>query len=445
MGELKYLIFFFVLLIGVPVGYLLALRKPLVEKIVFFMMIFFTCRLGESINFVSHETYRGTSRGFEVTLVDIATLIIFFLVWTRRSPVKIRLIPPGTFLYLLYFVFSVASISNSGEPLYSWFEVWKMIRMYFFFWTLYNYLDTQEKVEQLFRYFAWMVVYIFLVVIDQKYHLRIYQTNGPFPHQNSLVMYMIIINSLMLAKLLQFDKSFREISWTLIIFGLGSICVISTLSRGGLLCYGVSIAMIMTISFISKVELKNVVLLTVMAMLGVAVLGASLNSIITRIKSAPESSKNSRIELAHGAVRMAQDKTLGIGLNNFGLKINDPYPYGDHIPRATADFKEGLVETTYLMIAAETGWHNLVIFLLFILYFYARNIYNYWRGAKNPLRFIALGLIGGLLAIYLESTLEWVLKQTNNFYQLMLVFAIIANFNRIKITERTPDGQVQRQ
>jgi len=442
MFELKYLVFFAVLLVGVPAGYLLALKKPLVEKIVFFLMIFFTCRLGESINFVSHETYRGTSRGFEVTLVDLAGIIIFLLVLTRRT-VKIRFFPPGTFLYLLYFGFSAISIINAGEPLYSGFEIWKMIRMYFFFWVLYHYLDSEEKVLLLFRYFAIMIVYIFLVVIDQKYRLHIYQTNGPFPHQNSLVMYMIVINSMMLAKLLQFDHKLRDIGKTLICFGLGSMCIIATLSRGGLTCYALSIAVIMTLAFLRKVELKNVVLLMVMGALGAAVLAMSLNSIITRIKSAPESSKNSRIELAHGAVRMAKDKTLGIGLNNFGLKINDPYPYGDHIPRATSDFKEGLVETTYLMIAAETGWHNLVIFLIFILYFYLRNIYNYWRGKKHPLRFLALGLIGGLLAIYLESTLEWVLKQTNNFYELMLVFALIANFNRIKTTETQNRDEVQ--
>ena len=34
--------------------------------------------------------------------------------------------------------------------------------------------------------------------------------------------------------------------------------------------------------------------------------------------------------------------------------------------------------------------------------------------------------MGGLIGIYLESTLEWVLRQTNNFYQLMMMFAVIA-------------------
>ena len=44
---------------------------------------------------------------------------------------------------------------------------------------------------------------------------------------------------------------------------------------------------------------------------------------------------------------------------------------------------------------------------------------------------MSIGLTGGLLAIYIESGLEWVLKQTNNFYQLMLIFALIATMDRL--------------
>ena len=42
-----------------------------------------------------------------------------------------------------------------------------------------------------------------------------------------------------------------------------------------------------------------------------------------------------------------------------------------------------------------------------------------------------IGIAGGLLAIYLQSTLEWVLKQTPNFYELVLIFAIISVMNQV--------------
>jgi hypothetical protein len=96
-----------------------------------------------------------------------------------------------------------------------------------------------------------------------------------------------------------------------------------------------------------------------------------------------------------------------------------------------AEEKNGLVETIYLMIAAESGWHTLVFFFVFLFYYYFLNLVNVFRYKGTNLQFMSIGLVGGLLAIYIESGLEWVLKQTNNFYQLMLIFAIIATMDRL--------------
>ncbi len=124
-------------------------------------------------------------------------------------------------------------------------------------------------------------------------------------------------------------------------------------------------------------------------------------------------------------------KAIGVGVNNFGLKINPPYPYGNHIKRGSYDDKGGLVETIYLMIAAETGWINLGIFILMLLFFYFKNVINYFTHKKSDYRFMTIGIAGALTSVYLESALEWVLKQTNNFYQLMLIFAIISVMGKL--------------
>ena len=50
------------------------------------------------------------------------------------------------------------------------------------------------------------------------------------------------------------------------------------------------------------------------------------DTISERFITAPKESAETRIMLAQAAVKMANDKALGIGLNNFGLKIN-AYPY----------------------------------------------------------------------------------------------------------------------
>ena len=60
---------------------------------------------------------------------------------------------------------------------------------------------------------------------------------------------------------------------------------------------------------------------------------------------------------------------------------------------------------------------------------------NFFRYRFSRLNFLPVALIGGLLAIYIESSLEWVLKQTNNFYQLMLVFALIAVMQKLYLAQ----------
>ena len=47
------------------------------------------------------------------------------------------------------------------------------------------------------------------------------------------------------------------------------------------------------------------------------------------------------------------------------------------------------------------------------------------RPRHTPQSFWAPGLLGGFVIIYLQSVLEWVLKQQVNFIELIIFFAII--------------------
>jgi hypothetical protein len=397
-------------------------------------MMFFSCRLYETINFVSREHYRGTAKGFEITLVDLATLTIFLLIISRRREQKLQLIPPGSIIFFFYFIFSAISMINAAEVLYSFFELWKMVRMYFFFWVIYNYLSDFERFDDFFRNAAFIMIYIFFFVLNQKYREGLWQCRGPFPHQNSLVMYTIIFSSMFFARFLNKDDPPRVFLFYITIFGMCAICIVSTLSRAGMACFAISSMIVLGLSFLSGINAKKIIVTIMIIMGGIGVIAKSYDSVMSRIESAPESSKNTRIALAISALNMANDKTIGVGLNNWGIKVNPPYPYSNHIFDGPLDddYSMGIVETCYLMIAAETGWYNLAVFLIYIFFYYFKNIVNYFKYRKHQFQFVAIGLAGGLTAIYLESTLEWVLKQTNNFYQLMMVFALIAAMSRLR-------------
>jgi hypothetical protein len=427
VSELKYLIFFTVLIIGVPFNYILARKFVQYEKFLWFLLLFFTANMID-INFVSMETYRGTAKGFEIGMVDIVVYSMLAIIIGRRDEYPLK-VPPGTFLYSLYFFFSLLSIINSDVMVYSFFEIWKMIRMYIFFFVVYNMIRKFEEFDDIMIIVSLITIFITYTVLKQKYLLGIFQTYGPFPHQNSLVMYMIIFGSLLLGYLLNNEKV--KLYYWLGVFGAAAIDIISTLSRGGMALFALSISIIFLFSYVNKMSLRKLGITLLFIILGSGVLYKASDTILERVSTAPEESLDVRIVLAKAAQNMANDKIFGVGLNNFGLKINPPYPYGNHIPRKDDYEKGGLVETIYLMIAAETGWHNLVVFVSLLLYFYFKNIRNYFRMKKHKYRFIPIALIGALTAIYIQSTLEWVLKQTNNFYQLMFILAIIGVVSRL--------------
>jgi len=439
MSELKYVIFFGVLFVGVPVNLMLATKFPKYEKFLWFLLLFFTCNMID-INFISYEHYRGTSRGFEIGMVDIIVFSLWAIMRSRQEEYPLQT-PPGTVLFWIYWAFSALSMANAAVPLYSMFELWKMVRMYIFFYVVYNTLRRWSDFDDMMRYISYVILFITYVVMKQKYIEHIFQTYGPFPHQNSLVMYMILFGALMLGYLL--NKNDAKLTYWLPVFGMAGIDIISTLSRAGMALFILSASVIFMLSYATKFSLRKLGITVVFIILGAGVLYKASDTIIERFETAPEESANVRVVLAIAARKMADDSFIGVGLNNFGLKINPPYPYGNHIPRKDAYEKGGLVETAYMMIAAETGWHNLVIFMTLLLYMYFKNMSNYFRMKTHEYRYLSIGIAGGLLSVYIETTLEWVLKQTNNFYQLIFIFAIIGAVGRLLDEEQAAKDKLE--
>ena len=141
---------------------------------------------------------------------------------------------------------------------------------------------------------------------------------------------------------------------------------------------------------------------------------------------------------------MMKDKPLaGVGLNNWGIKINPPYPYCEYRygnKRIAKDFKEGIVETSYLLVGAECGFLALAAFLSWLGYYYISACKLVKQLRRTDLFYIPAGIVGGLTAVYLQSTLEWVMKQQVNFIQMMMLFAALSIL--MKYCKKFASGEV---
>ena len=150
------------------------------------------------------------------------------------------------------------------------------------------------------------------------------------------------------------------------------------------------------------------------------------------------------MELALCAKEMILDEPWrGVGINNWGIKINPPYEYAERAGRSHnrgEDFRDGIVETVYLLVGAECGVPALVAMLLWFLSYLVLCLMLVKRLSGTPYAAIPAGLAGGLVACYLQSCLEWVLRQQMNLILLMVFFALLdyfkANARRIVEEER---------
>ena len=122
-----------------------------------------------------------------------------------------------------------------------------------------------------------------------------------------------------------------------------------------------------------------------------------------------------------------------MGINNWGIKINPPYEYAERAGRNTnrdEEFRDGIVETVYLLVGAECGIPALAAMLVWFFYYLlvACRLVKKLKG--TPYAAIPAGLAGGLVACYLQSCLEWVLRQQMNLILLMIFFAVLDHLNK---------------
>ena len=129
-----------------------------------------------------------------------------------------------------------------------------MIRMYFYYWVIVNYIRRPEQLNLLIKYAAIIALFVFVLVLQQKY-LMGFSSLDPFPHQNSMVMYMSILGALLLSYAINQPKSDFPL-WGFIL--TTGFCILSSLSRAGLVLFIFNCLIVLFLSFITRSETRNI-------------------------------------------------------------------------------------------------------------------------------------------------------------------------------------------
>ena len=424
---MKYYVFSFALLGVIPLALLLFLNSRWMRFALWGMALAMFAWQGTAINFLSHEEYRGSARGMEVSLLYLLSFALLLALMLRG---KVRKAVPdgGYWVYIIYLLLCLPSFSAAESVELAWCEVWKMIMLFIFSISVFWYLRATGDINSVMMLFAMIVIGNFLSTAKAHY-AGVYQPHGIFPHRNCMGMAMNLLGPMFFAHYLMYGiRGWRGIVFTLAGAGAGIACL-WTYSRGSIAIMPVGYGIVALACLLAK-RPKTAVLKRVAPILLVGFLGfvVMLPRLMDRFANAPEASSNTRVELARCAMEMIIDEPVrGVGINNWGIKINPPYDYaalaGRIVPEGMAD---GVVETVYLLVGAECGLPALAAMLIWFGWYLVLAIVLMRRLWGTRCFFIAAGAAGGLTMNYLQSILEWVLRQQMNLVCLMGVFAVLS-------------------
>ena len=461
--DLKYYGFFFGAALSLQLAAWAAL-SPRVFRGVFVAFLLSTLYMLD-INFMSHEWYRGSTRGFEVSISDLllAILLIAFFAQSKslnRAEGGIQWFPKGTIPILLFLGIATLSLLGAESRLYGLFELSKMLKGLMIFWVVANLVKTEEWTRVAF-YTIFVMAGLEIAFASIQHFRGIYRLPGTLGHPNSLAMYLNMLIPILLAYALWGETRRRWIFFTLIAGGV--TIVILTFSRGGWISLALACSIVMVISLIQKPSPRLVGTLALCGLLMGGLVVKEWPHIAARWTNAPVGSLNSRLNMNEGAyVMVRQSPWLGVGVNNSAawLQKKEKEVGGDPFYRITGRSRLNLmlgslqlseekleqdiealtyvaggtlIHNIYLVTAAETGLLGLGAFLLIALrlgWIAGRTVLASHQGLAGVL---ALGILGGFVATYIQGLAEWEIRQTPIFYLFWTLMGLLVAINRMPV------------
>ncbi len=409
---MKYVVFAIMALCGVPYMASLAMNSERHRGWLVTILIFSTIlSTSTKINFVSMEHYRGPDRGFEINLTDLTAwaLIAAMLI---RFPNRIQWVPFNSgWLALLYLL---ACISTIGAPdkLVAAFSLFKWARAAVIYWCMVNCVRVGFPREAVWRAFLGMGLYMSFLAIKQKYIQHIYRIPGPFDHSNTVPLFInLFLPALVLWGLCDSKLKGWQASLS-VIASLGLIVASqSTFSRLGLML-SLGCFLLALVAGNIRARSRRVTIATVCAIVLVVIGGAlAAKSIMDRVKNAPESSEEARLEFNMAAKKMAEDHPFGVGVNNFSRVLTADQRYNQYLSVMEDEEQAGVCHHIYNLTAAELGKGGLYVFAIILARFLLLPILPVLRSRQFE-SLILIGLWLGTIALHISGFMEWVFRIT---------------------------------
>ncbi len=438
---MKYVVFAIAMAGVPPLAFLLYLNERWRKYAFSGIMLALIAYNSTSINFLSREAYAGTSRGMEVSLAHLVAVSLLGALWLGRK-VGGMFPETGFKVFVAYFLLCLPSLFSDVDPVLSWFELWKMLLLYVFGVSIYWYFKATDDLKSALQWLAAYTAINAAAVVKARL-AGAYQAHGLFPHQNSMAMAMMLLGTVFFAAYLVNGTKNTVGRVGLVAFLCAAFSVLRSFSRGAIALMPVGFGITVLLCLRQGASRRVWPRLAPIAAAGLVAAAIALPKIVERFQNAPESSGNTRVELAHCAFQMISERPMtGVGINNWSRKMQYPYKYQERASEVLGKDLDmgGIVETVYLLILAECGWPAFLAFLAWLGWYWISCVRLLRRLRGTRWAFLPAGLLGGLTANCLQCCLEWVLRQQINLFLLMFLFAMVSYLNRSWRGLRELDG-----
>jgi O-antigen ligase len=431
--------------------------SPRLRDLAFFLLVVgaaVTHKL--DINFHSHFWYRGTTRGFELSLVDVIAFSIVVSSLLAPRPEEPRWFWPASLgMMLLFFGYACLSVLAAEPKIYGLFELSKMARALLIFLAGALYVRSERELAVLTLALCCVMCVEGAVSIKQRYLDGIHRVTGTIENENSFSMYLCLVAPVLAAAgLSTLPRALRWFCGLALVFATLSIFL--TISRAGIPAFALMVLGVVFLGASWRITLKKVAATGLIAVSVAGLVYKTWGTLKARYTESTlaEEYLDETIEGRGYYLRQAKvivdDRFFGVGLNNWSYWVSKKY--GQQLGKAYEDYddltyspsKEVLPSFYYAapahnlaaLTVGELGVPGLLLFGIVWLRWLSLAAGFLWRRSFDAPRQIAVGIFFGTCGVGLQSLTEWTYRQTHIFMTFHLLLGVLASLCYLRRTTR---------
>ncbi len=414
------------------------------------------------LNIMSAYWYRGTSRGFEVTLFDVFALgLLFSSLLSPRAGDSRWYWPKGLGLMVIFLLYCAGTTAVAEPFIFGLFELSKMVRGLVFFLAAALFVRRERDATALVLALAATVLLESLIATRERVLLHMYRPGGTLEHPNSLSMYLCLVTPVLVAAACSSVGPWvRRICWLAVI--AASTTMVLTLSRAGIPIFAfVVLGALAWCGSWRPTPGRLAIGALVVVLLGAFVL-YSWPLLTQRFGQATlqeeyfDAPGESRGYYFRQAAVVLEHKPFGVGLNNWSYWVSREYGkplgmrYENYDDIVYAPPTELLPMYRYaapahnlgVITVAELGWAGLALLMLLWLRWLTMGASFLFSRRPELLHRLGVGLAFGILAVFLHSFTEWTYRQTQIFLTFNLLAGSLASLYALKRAEAAAEYEM---